>query len=80
MHGKMVRNISRDTRWKRSGQWLESDDVEREDPDRQYFDQVVIDGGTFVYHQYPLNANHEDEDFEIENSTISSDTNLKTDH
>jgi hypothetical protein len=60
--------------------WLESDDVPVGDEDREYFDQVLIDGGTFVYNMYPLQATEEDEDFEIENSTVSTDTKLKSDH
>jgi len=60
--------------------WYESDDVPEEDPDRQYYDQVLIDGGTFVYNIYPLQADDNDEDFDLENATVSSDSRLKSGH
>ncbi len=45
--------------------WIEIDDFDEEDEDKQYFLQSQIDGGCFVYYYYPLNANDEnDEDFE----------------
>jgi hypothetical protein len=60
--------------------WVESEDLLDGDPNREYFDQAVIDGGTFVYNTYPLEADEEDEDFEMENTTASTDKRLKSDH
>ena len=61
--------------------WLESEEVPTDDPDREFFDQALIDGGTFVYNTYPLESERNaDEDFAVENSTVSSDVKLKTDH
>ena len=60
--------------------WYEADDFNDDDEDKEYFDQAQIDGGTFVYSLYPLDAEDTDEDFEIENSTVSSDEKLKTGH
>jgi hypothetical protein len=56
--------------------WIEASDFSEDDPDKEYFDQALIDGGTFVYHIYPLDADPGDEDFELENTMVSSDKPL----
>lgn len=61
--------------------WWEDEDIAKDDEDRQYFEQALIDGGTFVYNMYPLNADDEDdEDFDVEEETGFSDERLGTDH
>lgn len=60
--------------------WVESDDIAIDSENRQYFEQALVDGGTFAYFQFPIEAESEDEDFEIENSSVSSDRKLKTSH
>jgi len=60
--------------------WYESDDIPEEDANRQYYDQALIDGGTFDYNTYPLEADDGDEDFDLDNSSVSSDTKLKSGH
>jgi hypothetical protein len=59
--------------------WVELDDFDDEE-DREYFLQAQIDGGCFVYHHYPLNAEDIDEDFELENSTTNNQKIIRTEH
>lgn len=63
-----------------SASWIEDEDIAKDDEDREYYDQVLIDGGTFVYNMYPLNADEADEDFEVEDETGFSEERLGTDH
>lgn len=44
--------------------WIEIDDFEEDDEGKDYFLQAQIDGGCFVFYQYPLNAKETDDDFE----------------
>jgi hypothetical protein len=85
-HGKTEPNISHDTKSEKSGSfWRRKGDGGSNLKissmgTRIDFDQAVIDGGTFVYNTYPLEADEEDEDFEMENTTASTDKRLKSDH
>jgi hypothetical protein len=60
--------------------WIEAQDMVDDDPDKEYFDQALIDGGMYVFNMYPLHAEEGDEDFEVANTTISTETNLKSSH
>jgi len=55
--------------------WIEDDDFENDDERKEYFLQARIDGGCFVYHHYPLEAEESDEDFEdaTDSKLINSD-------
>ena len=44
--------------------WIEIEDFDENDEGKENFLQAQIDGGCFVYHHYPLNAEDTDEDFE----------------
>lgn len=54
--------------------WYEPGEIKETDNYYQYYSQAEIDGGCFVYHMYPLDAEDVDEDFELENATT---TNIK---
>ncbi|HQU92456.1 MAG TPA: hypothetical protein PLK77_09180 [Pyrinomonadaceae bacterium] len=61
--------------------WIEDEDIAKDDEDREYYEQVLLDGGTFVYNKYPLDANDEDdEDFQVDEETGFSEGRLRTDH
>ena len=60
--------------------WIEAEDIADDDPDKEYFEQALVDGGTFVYNLYPLNADEEDEDFELEPDVAIAEDRLKTNH
>lgn len=60
--------------------WFEDKDVAKNEEDRQYFEQALSDGGTFIYNLYPLNAEEEDEDFEVDEETGLAEERLKTGH
>ncbi len=56
--------------------WMESDDFETDDERKQYFLQAQIDGGCFVFHHYPLDAEDKDEDFDdVTDSRLISTNN-----
>lgn len=45
--------------------WVEVEDFIEDPENKEYFLQAQIDGGTFVFHNYPLDAEDtDDEDFE----------------
>ena len=59
--------------------WVEEDDIDEDN--REYFEQALIDGGTFVFNMYPLNAaDADDEDLEPDEETGMSEKQLKTNH
>lgn len=60
--------------------WIEEKEIAKDDDDREYYEQALIDGGTFVYNLYPLHAEDEDEDFEVDEETGMSEERLNTDH
>lgn len=60
--------------------WWEDGDIADDEEDRQYFDQALVDGGTFVYYTYPKGADEEDEDFEADEGTGIPEERLKTGH
>ena len=60
--------------------WVEMGDYEDDPDNREYFLQAQIDGGCFVYHQYPLDAPDEDADFQLENASTSDKSVLRTNH
>ena len=60
--------------------WVELEDFLEDEEEKEYFQQAQIDGGCFVFHYYPLDAEDADEDFELENSTVNSQKFIKTEH
>ncbi len=60
--------------------WVEIDDFDEKPEEREYFLQAQIDGGCFVFYNYPLDAEDVDEDFELDNSTTNSPRLTKTEH
>ena len=60
--------------------WYEPGDIDDDSPHKEYYDQAAIDGGCFVFHQYELESEGSDEDFELENATTKNKKVLKTGH
>jgi hypothetical protein len=44
--------------------WYDVGDIEDDSPHKEFFDQAMIDGGTFVYNLYPIDADDVNEDSE----------------
>lgn len=60
--------------------WYDPGDIEDDSPHKEYYDQAVMDGGCFVFHNYPLETSDSDEDFELDNATSKDGRVLKTGH
>ena len=42
--------------------WFEDDyDFPTDDPRREYFEEALVDGSIFVFHEYPIGADEEDD-------------------
>lgn len=59
--------------------WFDVDDCETTEQ-KQYFSEAEEFGASLVWYYYPFEADDEDEDFELENSTTNNQKVKKIEH